>query len=108
MTMPETTQSDLVERLTEMAALYRRAICDDNEDAQTFADAAAEITRLRAHCKAMAKALHTALDLLECIEQRSADNMWWVNAFDPETACGDAYHAVDTALAAYRKENPDV
>ncbi|WP_288803938.1 hypothetical protein [uncultured Novosphingobium sp.] len=45
--MPETTQSDLVERLTEMAALYRRAICDDNEDAQTFADAAAEITRLR-------------------------------------------------------------
>lgn len=40
-------ENDLVERLTEMAALYRRAICDDNEDAQTFADAAAEITRLR-------------------------------------------------------------
>lgn len=47
MTMPETTQSDLVERLTEMADLYRRAISDDNEDAQTFADAAAEIARLR-------------------------------------------------------------
>lgn len=165
MTMPETTQSDLVERLTEMADLYRRAISDDKRDAQTFADAAAEITRLRAdserlrkiesqtdggrfdewptatfagqlrmqsrdsldpeysqfmaatanrmeslraHCEAMAKALETAHDLLECVEQRSADNMWWVNADDPETACGDAYHAVDTALDACRKENPDV
>ena len=45
--MPETTQSDLVERLTEMADLYRRAISDDNGDAQTFAYAAAEIARLR-------------------------------------------------------------
>ncbi|KPH67078.1 hypothetical protein [Novosphingobium sp. ST904] len=54
--MPETTQSDLVERLTEMAALYCRAISDDNEDAQTFADAATEITRLRAHCEAIADA----------------------------------------------------
>ncbi|WP_324695568.1 hypothetical protein [Novosphingobium sp. RL4] len=148
MTMPETTQSDLVERrflLVKRGLYYApdnhgytgfkdkagrylesdayegvRAIHVDQ--AEEFApacfvdlkvdcltkqrdDARGEITRLRAHCEAMAKALETTHSLLECIEQRSADNMWRVNADDPETACGDTYHAVGTVLTAYRKGN---
>ncbi len=160
MTMPETTQSDLVEQLEAWSD--NDAEYGHHERSKALAQAAAEITRLRAdserlrkieyqidggrfnewptetfvcqlrmqsrdsldpeysqfmaatakrmeslraHCEAMAKALGTARDLLECIEQRSADNIWWVKADDPETACGDAYHAVDTALAAYRGEN---
>ncbi|WP_395326959.1 hypothetical protein WBP06_09580 [Novosphingobium sp. BL-8H] len=53
MTMPETTQCDLVERLTKPHASLAT---------QSFMmhEAAAEITRLRAHCEAMAKALDVA------------------------------------------------
>lgn len=148
--MPDTTQSDLVERrfLLMKRGLYYgpdnhgytgfkdkagrylesdayegvQAIHEDQADEfapECFEDlkvkylmeqrdeAREDAARLRAHCEAMAKALGTAHDLLECIEQRSADNMWWVKADDPETACGDAYHAVDTALSAYRGENAD-
>ena len=43
-------------------------------------------------------ALKITHDLMECIEQ-TTNNVWWVNADDPETAVCDVYSAVESALA---------
>ncbi|UXC93096.1 hypothetical protein EGM87_22635 [Sphingobium sp. RSMS] len=44
-------------------------------------------------------ALEASRDLIACIKQRSSDNLWWVDATDPETAVCDAYTAVEKALS---------
>jgi len=44
-------------------------------------------------------ALQLARDLVMCIEQRSYDNHWWVNADDPEMAVCTTLEALDAALA---------
>lgn len=45
------------------------------------------------------EALGKANDLIECIQQRSSDNMWWVDATDPEEAVSEAHGAVIGALS---------
>lgn len=44
------------------------------------------------------EALKQVRALIEVIEQTS-NNVWWVNADDPETAVGDAYPAIEDALS---------
>jgi hypothetical protein len=44
-------------------------------------------------------ALRLSQDLIACIKQRSSDNLWWVDATDPETAVCDTYTAVEKALS---------
>jgi hypothetical protein len=52
--------------------------------------------------EALVEALEKAGQLIDCIEQRSADNCWWVRADDPETAVCDVHHAICNALASFK------
>lgn len=52
------------------------------------------------------KALEASRDLIACIKQRSSDNLWWVDATDPETAVCDAHTAVEKALSRDEEDPP--
>lgn len=96
MTMPETTQSDIVEQLeawSDNDAEYGR-----HERSQALAQAAAEITRLCAHCEAMAKALETA-------ERQIIAAFGIIHPGDKDLLEGSLEN-IRQPLAAYRKENP--
>lgn len=57
-----------------------------------------EIERLQANNARLREALEKATDLIDCIEQRSSDNCWWVNAYDSEQAVTETYSVVCSAL----------
>jgi hypothetical protein len=88
MTMPETTQSDLVERLIGGRV---------GEVMDAAKEAAAEITRLRAHCETMAKALETA--------ERQISAAFGIIHPDDKNLLEGSLESIRQPLAAYRKEN---
>lgn len=93
----EVTQEDL--DLID-AILDCRGDCDAMT--QVLANFRIEATRAAADRIAeLEGALGRAKDLLDCIVQ-TPGNTWYVSADDPETAVGDAYSAIDSALQ--RKE----
>ncbi len=119
MTMPETTQSDLVERrealsfnlYLECAGLQNPSECfpvggDFTSMAELLALVeqaerdAFEITRLRAHCEALAKGLTTA-------ERQISAAFGIIHPGDKGLLEG-SLESIRQPLAAYRKENSDV
>lgn len=96
---------DLVARLRSYADT-----CTGLEPRRIITEAADHIAgtgKLVARIEALEGAVKQAHDLLMCVEQTS-NNIWWVNAFDPEVAVCDTFSALESVLpAALAKDKSD-
>lgn len=62
-----------------------------------------EATRaLSAQVEELREGLERAKQLFDCVEQ-TANNVWWVNADDPETAVCDTYGEIEALLAKHKE-----